>query len=87
MDIRLPEKHTATTNSIFVALKAFGGSLIALVTTIVLMPEVQAVIIDYVKNNLAQLLTTLAVVIGSGSLGTGLINLLLDIKKKGVQNY
>lgn len=83
MDLRLPEKNTATRNSIEVAIKAFVGFVAGLLAVVWAVPGVSDAVIKYVGDNWMQ--TALA--LGVPAVFTGIINLILDIRKKGLRNY
>ena len=82
-NIRLPEKNTATRNSIEVALKALVGFVSGLVVVIWAVPGVQEAVVDYVTKNWMQV----ALAVGIPSAFTGLINFWFDWQKKGMRNF
>ena len=82
-DLRLPEKNTATRNSIEVALKALLGFASGLIVVVWTVPGVQDAVSNYVRDNWMQV----GAVVGVPSVFTGLINFFFDWRKKGVRNY
>ncbi len=81
--MRFPEKNTATTNSLEVALKALVGFVSGLVVVIWAVPGVQEAVLDYVSNHWMEVVA----IVGVPSVFTGLINLAMDWRKKGIRNY
>ena len=81
--MRLPEKNTATRNSVEVALKALAGFVSGLVVVVWTVPGVQEAVLDYVQNNWMQV----ALAVGIPSAFTGLINFYFDWQKKDMRNY
>lgn len=80
----MPEKNTATRNSFEVFLKALGGLVVGLLVTVWGVPGVPQAITQYLQDNWMQVILSVGI---PSALGTGLINLVLDIRKKGIQNY
>lgn len=83
MNLRLPEKDTATRNSIEVAFKALFGFVSGLAVVVWAVPGVEEAVWDYVNNNWMQVIA----VIGVPSLFTGLVNFYFDFRKKEMENY
>lgn len=83
MDIKLPEKNSATRNSFEVALKAVGGFVTGGLIVVWNYPGLQDALIQYASDNWLNV----AVAVGVPSIATGLINLFFDVRKKGLRNY
>lgn len=84
LNLRLPEKNTATRNSFEIVLKALAGFSIGLIATIWAVPGVPEALADYLIKNWLQVALTIGL---PGAIGTGLINLFFDWQKKNLRNY
>lgn len=84
MKIRLPRNDTATINSVRVALKALVGFVIGLAVTIAGVPGVSDAVMNYIRDNWVQVALTFGI---PSAVSTGLINLIFDWRKKGLDNY
>lgn len=83
-NLRLPDKNTATTNSFEVFLKALGGFALGLLVAVWKVPGVPEAISSYVQQNWMSIILTVGI---PTALSTGIINLIFDIRKKGLKNY
>lgn len=83
MEPRLPEKNTATRNSLEVTLKALGGFMAGGLYVVWTYPGLREALLQYASENWLNV----AVTIGVPSAATGLINLYFDWRKKGLKNY
>lgn len=82
--MRLPDQDSSTGRAVKTAIQAVGGFIIGLIVVVWGVPGVPEAVIEYVRNNVFQIMITLGLptIIGSGGL-----SFVWNMLRKNIPNY